>query len=290
MLSYLDIGSLRILDTSAAIQYDLQKIDGLVGLPNIRGTAFDRPENDGGVEPYAQYLSPRIVVIEGEAWPTVQTVAGAFTLYRALLTILESADSTDTLVKWKEVGGTIDKQFTARLTGEVLTSLTDGQAMIPFHIQLRASDPRHYSQTLKSSSVGQPSASGGMPLPVIFPIPFGIGATGGSLTATNAGNTASWPTITLLGPCNGPVITVGSSTLYFDTLNLGAGQTLTITTNPLGRSVTVAGVNSIGTMRFADSVFASLPVGATLVSFYGLGGGTDANTLMTVSFRDAYTS
>lgn len=287
MLDYLDVGGQRVADTSTR---SVTRVVGLLGLPLIRGVDFDRPENDGGVEPYAQYLSPKTVTINGEFWGAdVPSVVDDF---GDLLQTLETAANADTLLKWRPAGDARDLQMTARFIGDcqpILDAVDGNQPILRYQAQFRCADPRAYSQTLQSSSTGAPSANGGMPLPIVFPIPFGAGVTGGSIVASNAGKTVTWPTFTLIGPCNGPVFSVGGYTLTFASLSLGAGQILIVETNPRFRSATVAGASVMGSLRFADSVFAGLLPGvATNVGFSALGGGTTAETNLTVAWRDAY--
>jgi hypothetical protein len=268
------------------------KVSGLIGLPGIRGAPYDRPEQDGGVEPYAQFLSARTVSVEGECWAA--TIPLAFTDFGIVAQALEGMVTTEALLKWRPAGDTRDLQMTGKLIGDLLPVLDadDQGPFLRYLAQFRCADPRAYSQTLQSASTGAPTAGGGIPTPIPTPIPVGAGATGGSLSALNNGNTMSWPTLTLAGPINGPVIVVGSSSLYFAGLALAVGQTLTIVTNPVGRSAKVAGASVIGALRFAESVFAGLPPKvATPVSFYSLGGGTDlVNTNLTVAWRDAWTA
>ena len=40
-------------------------LDGWVGSPGVRGTPTDRAENDGGVEPVAQFRSARLATVAG---------------------------------------------------------------------------------------------------------------------------------------------------------------------------------------------------------------------------------
>lgn len=290
MLDYLDIGSTRLQDVAFTTR-GLTKVSGLIGLPGVRGTLFERPEQDGAVEPYAQFLPERIITLEGETWQA--SIDAAFTDFSVIAKALEACLSAGVLMKYRPAGGTRDLQMTVKLAGDISPPLDadENVPMLGYQVQLRAADPRAYSQTLQSGSTGAPSATGGFPLPVPFPIPFGSGATGGSVVATNNGNTLSWPTLTLIGPAVGPVITVGSGSLIFDTLNLGAGQTLVIETNSTIRSMLVNGANAAGSLRYSDSIFAGLPAGvATNVSFYAIGGGTTVATTLTVAWRDAWTS
>lgn len=288
MIDNLYLGSTQLADTATRA---VVRVEGLSGPPGVRGDTFPRPEADGVVEASAsQYLSERIISVEGEVWGA--TISAAWGEFDTLCAAFNGVLSTAGNLRFQRAGGGIQLQCAVRLAGPVLQALEGGEALIRYQAQLRAADPLLYSQTEQSSTVGSPTTSGGFPLPVIFPIPFGTGASGGSLTATNGGNVATWPRIVIQGPVVGPVV-VNSTTgqaLYFDSLTLASGQTLTIECAPALRSALVAGASVLGSLRWADSDFLRLAVGANTVSFYGIGGGYAAGTTMSVYWRDAYVS
>lgn len=130
-----------------------------------------------------------------------------------------------------------------------------------------------------------------MPLPIIFPIPWGSSSVGGSVIVTNGGTTTSFPIITIQGPASGPVITctTQSKFLSFDSLILGSGDILTVDMHPSIRTATVNGLNVLGSLRWLDSSFFGLRAGvAETVALTAIGGGTTGASLMTVSYRPAY--
>lgn len=257
----------------------------------MRGTPTDRAENDGAVEPIAQFRSARLATVTGVL--VAASVDAVFTDFTAVVKAFEAGLSADLTVLWRPGGSTRDLQGAARLAGSVLTQLDARQpgGYLRYQAQLRFADPRWYSQTLLSASVVAAATSGGIPFPMPFPIPLFQGASSGSVMAANAGTVETWPTITVAGPMNG--IAVGNSTtntfLYFDSLNIGAGQTLTITTNPMGRAATVAGASVVGSLRIASSNWPSIRASATdTFQFYPINGGTSAASQLTVSWRSAW--
>lgn len=288
MLEYLDFGTVRLQDSTNAIVRSLVHVDGLTGITMPRGSVYDRPEGDGAVEAPVQYQSARMIVLEGETWAA--TVAAAWADWRALLTVLQNALSTDTQIKWREVGGAVDLQMTVRLAGEVLPPLEDGVGRLAFQITARAADPLSYAQSLSSANAIAPTGTGGIPTPL--PTPISVGAvTGGSCTVTNAGNAPTWPKFTITGPIVAPVILDVSTgkAIYMDGLSLAAGDVLIVDANPATRLVTVNGNNALGGVRFADSTFFQIAAGATdTVQFYGIGGGYTVATTLTVNWRNAY--
>jgi hypothetical protein len=299
MMEYLDLGGLRVHDANASVPFLLTRAQGLTGLSGARGEAYDRPEADGAVEPLAQFYPARVITLEGECWsslvgaPYRQVVADAWSHWDDLAAVLDGALSTDTALLWKRLGGTVDLQGTVRLAGEVTPIFDDtGAPVISFQAQLRASDPRWYSATQHSAQTSAPSSSGGLALPLAFPLGFG-NPLGGSLSIANAGNTKTWPRVTIAGPINSPVIenTSKGAAVYFDGLVLGASDLLTVEMTPAGRFATVNGVNALPYLRWIGSSFFSIAARATeSVRFYGLTGGYATSTQMTVAWRDAYTT
>jgi hypothetical protein len=130
----------------------------------------------------------------------------------------------------------------------------------------------------------------GMPIPIPFPIPWSlVGSGSGTVAVTNAGDAPAWPVIDIAGPINAPSVRNGTTgkALYFDGLNLAAGETLTIDMNPATRSARVGGVSKFSALRFADSEFFSISPGAT-ENITLSGTGTSGSTTMTVTLRSAY--
>ncbi len=288
MLAYLDIGPERLHETSARA---LVSIDGLIGTPAPRGEVYDRPDNDGNVEPLAQFLGGRVVTIEGEVWGAVGSEA-AVQSFRLIDAAFRGALSTDVTLRFQHVGGGLQLQTPFRLGGPLLQRVEDGGAMIRYQAQIRCPDPRHYSQTEQSGLASSPSTSGGMPLPVVFPIPFGSGVAGGLVVAQNAGNMTTWPRFVVNGPISGPVIanTTRGEYLALTSLIMSASDVLVVDTNPRSRSAIVNGSSVIGSVNFATSSWPQLgntAAGETL-QFYGVGGGYGGGTSMSVYWRSAY--
>lgn len=292
MLDYCTLDTTALMGTSDA---DLKKVTGLTGLPSgIRGDLFPRPEADGSVEPANQYLSHKTMIFEGERWGA--SVNAAWASWDTLSGVLLGLVQTQKLLKWRRAGGTVDLQQLVRLSDvqpPVLDSDEQGP-FIRFQFAVRADDPLAYDQVSQSASATAPSTSAtGMPLPMVFPIPFGISSSGGTCSVLNGGNAASWPVITVTGPITNPV--VGNATtaryLYFDGLTLAVGETLLITTAPNLRAATQAGVSKLGSLRFSDSVWPSASPGVTETwQLYTLAPGTTGATTMQVSWRNAWIS
>jgi hypothetical protein len=122
-------------------------------------------------------------------------------------------------------------------------------------IQWTATDPRLYSVTEKSSPVNLPAPdagtsgvdfdnSGGIDFDDSGGIDFGGGQTGGVLTVTNAGHVPTWPTIEIVGPCTGPVVTFpgGRRLAFASDFVILAGQRVVLDTRPTWRTPEIADV------------------------------------------------
>lgn len=287
MLDYVTLDTVPLEVTNAV---------GLAGLSgSSRGDTFDRPEADGVVEPENLYKPAKPIVLQGESWSNTQpnTVAGALAAFRIVTTAFDDCVQTAKLLKWRWTGD-IDLQQTVRLI-DAQPPVIDGGSMGPFYsyqVAFRSAWPYAESQTSQSAAASAPTSGSGMPLPIIFPIPFGT-ASGGTASVRNGGNAKAWPTLTITGPVIGPV--VGNQTtgkyLYFDTLSLGAGETLVIETRPDRRTALGAGASKLGALRFVDSIWPSMtPLVTETWQFYGLGGGYTGATGLTIAWRDAYSA
>lgn len=270
---------------------DVIQIEGLTGLPGNRGNVLDRTVEDGVIEPDRLYLDPRIVTIEGEIWSSADVNTAWADWDEFMGAVYRGLRAPGILVRWRRAGGDVDLQAYARLAGDSQARLQGGASIIPYQLQLRFADPRWYSVTGKGATTGSPTAGGGFPFPLVFPLQFG-GFTGGTLTATNDGNAPTWPRYSITGPGNGPVIRnlATGQALYFDGLSLQTGQTLVIDANPGSQTATVSGVNVLSALRFRDSSFFPIQPGGQTLQFYFQGGGTTTDTTLTAEWQDAYVS
>lgn len=265
MLAYLTVGNEQLHETSTR---SLTRVSGLIGIPGIRGIVYDRPEDDGSVEPNRQYQQSRIVVIEGECWGP--TIDAAWTDFAAVATQLESSINTAIQLKWQHYAGSAQLQGDIRLAGEILPVLDASEQgpRIAYQATVRASDPRWYSQTLTSVAIGQPAS--------------------GPAVCTNAGNTLTYPLITITGPIVNPTITnsTQSKAVAFS-LTVSAGQSLIVQMLPSARAATKGGVSVLGSMTWSTSHFFGIGANATENINYS-GSSTTSATTMTVAFRSAY--
>ncbi|WP_176439816.1 phage distal tail protein [Haloechinothrix alba] len=108
-----------------------------------------------------------------------------------------------------------------------------------------ATDPRLYSAAEHTNATGLARASNdGLEFPLVFPLDFGEGTTGGVMYVENNGDVPTWPIFEVEGPCPGPVIQYSGRSLEFDSdLTVLQGQTLEIDTQPGNRTVELEGVS-----------------------------------------------
>lgn len=74
-------------------------------------------------------------------------------------------------------------------------------------IDLKAADPRLYGLNVQVAATGFPVVSGGRTYAKSYPKTYTAGSPGGTTTINNAGNTKTYPTVVIYGPCLSPVLT-----------------------------------------------------------------------------------
>lgn len=152
------------------------------------------------------YYGARVLTMEGYAvagsWDAAEA-AGNRLLGAVPLSMLEP------LV----VGTSIPRQVLVRQEGQPLVEVVNHWAR--FSLSLLAPDPRRYSVAVTTVETGLPTTTGGLSLPLSLPLSIGATVASGVLTATNSGNMATRPTLTVYGPV-GP----------FSITHRGTGQVL----------------------------------------------------------------
>ena len=258
----------------------LQNFEGWWAGPLPRTNFAPIPGNHGAFDARA-YLDARVLTLEGTA--AAVSLSAARRARDILASVCGDPSLTATLVVTEP--GQPQRQCVVRRSGETKTKPLD-----PLHFAwsmlLTAPDPRRYAVALSSQSTGlaQPGA-GGLVFPLVFPLTFGTGTSGGAMTLTNTGTLQTWPTWTILGPTTGPIITnlVTGERLVFDpAFPLGAGESVVIDT--AAKTVQQAGTNRRNNL-FVANWFALNP-GTTQVLFSG---GSNPAAQLTASWRDAWT-
>lgn len=151
-------------------------------------------------------------------------------------------------------------------------------------VEFWATDPRIYSQATTTQTVSQAVPSGaGLTFPITFPLTFGGAVSGGSFTASNAGEFAAPWTATISGPIVNPTlenVTTGQTVAF--TGSVAAGETLVISS--LDRSVLLNGTASRYSWLVIGSSWWQLAPGDNTVRLAG----TSGSGSVSFTFRSAW--
>jgi len=149
-------------------------------------------------------------------------------------------------------------------------------------VELFCPDPRIYDNASRTLSL-TPSSGLGRVYDRIYNLVYNTGVAGNSGTATNDGNTTTFPTFTITGSCVNPVVlnsTTGAAISFVVTM--GGNDVLVI--DPELRSVTLNGV-SARNLLLNSSTWWGLPPGSTTIGFSAQ---SNAGATLTASWRNAY--
>jgi hypothetical protein len=171
--------------------------------PPIVANTVKKPTQHGayGGKGWADALPLELsgVLYGGASWATMNAARDA------LVAACWVPEETDVTI----VGEGVSRLMRVRSRGsnpvEVTETNTYTEAM--WRVQWEALDPRMYSTTLHSTTVGLPAASGGFAYPLVFPRDYGGGGSGGSIAAANAGSAPAPWTARFDGPLVAPRIT-----------------------------------------------------------------------------------
>jgi Siphovirus-type tail component, C-terminal domain len=271
-----------VVDTQGTTWY-LTKLEGWQGSPAPRTSLVARTGGHGSFDGPA-YLDTRAITIEGTAvcvdristWRArdiIASVCGDPSLGLATLVVTQTGYGA--------------RRAAVRRTNDVKT-----ESMAPgafrWSIILVAPDPRRYADTPSSAAIGLPQVgSGGLVFPLVFPLTFGSGTSGGQLLLTNNGTMATWPAWDILGPVTGPVITnldTGERLAFDPAFDVPAGQHLLI--DPDAKTVFMAGVSRRDRLFIAE--WFDIDPGSVNVRFSSAAG-ADPAALLTATWRDAWT-
>jgi hypothetical protein len=272
-----DLGAVRLgAVDGAGTAWGLSKLDGWDS-PDVRTSYSDRQADHGSWAGKA-YLQSRVLTAGGAIVAPDQA-----TLEAALDSLQAAASLDDTLLVVYE---TTPRQCTVRRSGRVLIDRPTDR-IANYSVLLTAADPRKYATTLQSQSVGLPSVSGGLSLPITLPITITATTVSGSVVLTNPGTAATRPVLTITGPVASPTILAqrpdGTVTqlAYADTLQ--AGEVLVIDCD--AHSVILNGTTS--RRRYLSGTWPEIPAGSQL-TFLWSASSYDPAALLTGTCRAAW--
>jgi hypothetical protein len=262
----------------AATVFLVEEVTGFDS-PNVRQDIEDLPEQDGAVAGN-YFFGSRPITIKGKI--LASTAAFRNTSVISLQRALRGMTSSSTL-SVTGVPALPDMQVYCRLDNVRIT----GGYIKDFILSLVCPDPLMYSSALHTQTASGLIAVSGVAFPIVFPANFG-GGSGAvlSLTATNAGNYDSAPTIRLTGPINSPQVknATTNETLYFDGVIIATSEYVDI--DMAGHTaVKNDGTNLYGRVRFPGSTWWRLAPGANVIELRSDGVATP--TLLS-TWRDAW--
>jgi Phage tail protein len=199
----------------------LEQVQGWDG-PDTSGQVIQRSADHGGWAA-AQYYAPRLLTLTVLASSPNQA---ARDMARAKLQQAVPVNDLATFTYGEPVSKQVQVRRTGKLT-ETYPTLTD----VEFQVALVAPDPRKYATSLSQQVTTMGLSSGaGVPVPLVLPLAFPDGTTGGSTTVTNGGTFETRPTVTVTGPIVGPsVVNVTSGmAVSYSALSLGPSDHLVI--------------------------------------------------------------
>jgi hypothetical protein len=278
-----DVETVKGVVDSQGTTWYLTGLSGWHEAPIPRTSLIPRAGEHGGFDGPA-YLDMRAITIEGVAvaadrvstWRArdiVASVLGDPSLGLSTLVIAQTGHAT--------------RRCQVRRSGDTKTQLIAPGAF-RWSMILVSPDPRRYADALSSSAVGLPQVgAGGLVFPLVFPLTFGSGTSGGDMTLHNAGTIATWPTWLMMGPVTGPIITntdTGERLEFDPTFAVPAGQTMTIDSDV--KTVLLGGVPRRD--RLFTAQWFRLDPGDTMVHF-SAASGSDPAASLTAQWRDAWT-
>lgn len=219
----------------------LVALRGLENL-NVDSLVTDFPRYHGGI-PVAAYAISRRIEVE-------LRVRGS-TRKRALRSFQpEPETESPMIITWDDELGVADinERIECRVLRRASISRDEDTEWNPYVlvVELVASDPAIYEDTLNIETITPFASSAGLTYPVTYPKAYGAGGSGAGTVVVNAGVWETWPTLTINGPSTGTLtnpiienITTGKK-VELDAnggVSIGVAQQLVIETHPLRRSI-----------------------------------------------------
>lgn len=258
----------------------IDEVDGLESLPEIRNQDDNRGYNDG-MFTGRDFLAGRQVVI------TMKTFAGNGNSAQQNFRLLQNA-----LLPQQQ--GTTPLYF--------LLATTDGQKVINARVRARqtlidpdytygyirsqytffAPDPRYYDDPSTTSSL-IPTVALGRTYDRTYNLVYGGGSAG--TTVYNTGNTTTYPLVTITGPITNPTIANGTTGEYI-TVNTTLTASDTMIIDLYEKTITVNGSSARNLLAGNSKWFGCAP-GNTTISFTG-SGYTIGTTVATMTYSPAY--
>lgn len=150
------------------------------------------------------------------------------------------------------------------------------------HVEMFCPDPRIYDNATQTLNL-TPSSGLGRVYDRIYNLVYNTGVAGNSGTATNNGNTTTWPTFTITGPCTNPVVLNSTTSAAISFVVTMSGNDVLVI-DPELRSVTLNGV-SARNLLLNSSTWWGLPPGSTTIGFSAQ---SSSGATLAATWRNAY--
>ena len=275
-----DLGSIPLGGVdSLGVAWALQSLEGWDG-SEVRSEYTDR-EADHGAWASPVYLGSRPITLAGTV-----TAPDRTTLEDALERLRAAAALSDTMLVVYEL--TASKQATVRRSGKPLFAyVTDRIAT--YSVMVTAADPRRYSTTLQSGTTGLPTTTGGLSLPVTFPITFSATNATGVINAVNTGTIETRPILAVSGPVTAPTVAAtypdGTVKQLIYSLDLQSGDVLTIDTD--AHSVILNGNVSRRRFMTVSGGWPTIPASGS-VNYQFQSSTYNSSAMLTATWRSAW--
>lgn len=264
--------------------YRWLELTGWDDLPGLDSGNVLRP-NKHGAWSGRKLSQERIVTWSARISTAAADFGAAVTAFRRALPVVD--DDTEQALVIRTRGGETRLAYAA-VSGRIIPNnpqagIGRGQATV----QWTASDPRLYGLDEWAQPIPQPLAGSGLTYPLTYPLTYGTAPESGARTVTNAGDTATPPTLVIHGPCTTPVVVNLTTGMQLElAVTMAASETLTVDVK--------AGTALLdGTDRQGSLTAASVPIeafeltpGANDLTFRAaafLGGSS-----LDLTWRDAY--
>lgn len=270
------LGGLRLNEVDeAGVYWYCATTDGWDS-PDVRTTVTAR-EADHGSWMAPVYLAERVITLAGKIMaPDMPSVDTAIAQLKA------AAGLTDTVLTVFE---STPRQATVRRSGKPLMQRLN-DVVVDWSVQVTAPDPRLYATTESAATLGLPSVSGGLTLPVTFPIEFDATVIPGDAAVVNEGSLDARPTIRIDGPVSQPLVVVtgpdGTAVSLLYGGDIAAGDWLELDTD-----AHTAYYNGAASRRaLVSGDWPTLPPGQSTVSFRA--GAYSPTATCTITYRSAW--
>jgi hypothetical protein len=269
----------------AGSPYQILSVDGLEGLPGIRNQDDNRGYADG-MFTGRDFLGGRTIsmIIQTTATPNASAQANYNTLQRTL----QPQTSGTTPLYFILSAGETEQVIEARVRQHITTvnpNYTYG--LIMSQVEFFCPDPRYYDSNIQTATLDYSPPTGRI-YNRIYNLVYGGGSSVITTTISNNGWTDTYPTITLNGPIDNPVL--GNNTqgfaLYF---NVILSQSDSFVVDLYNKLITLNGQSARNTLISGSSQWFSAQPGNNDFYLTGDAGSTLVGvTGATVEWQSAY--